>query len=276
MVSEMNHVQAIKNQFERLNVSDQPQLRETKSFKRAATLMDFSSFQLNGNGEASPKIQRESPQFQRQDSNSKSVRRRGAFRLEKKPEVVKSPVKERNCEFDDELQYLATSETIKKALKQPLPQGTPPKKPPRTFASTPLSSPIVEVKEFPPSPVKTMPKLKDGIKFLNCIISPCSIDPIYYEQIKAEKRKMLQSDEDNETEEEEQIYMEPTLHKFDVVTKKEKPEELHYMCTNIIDQTFNTNEPSSLDSCPNESSGDDHNFNKVRLIDFLLVFLKRS
>ncbi|KAG5667811.1 hypothetical protein PVAND_015780 [Polypedilum vanderplanki] len=257
----MNHVQAIKNQFERLNVSDAaaPQLRETsheiKSFKRAATLMDFSSFQLNG--EASTKIQ-----FQRQDSNSKSVRRRGAFRLEKKPDVVKSPKLTNNCDIEEELQYLATSETIKKALRQPLPQGSPPKKPPRTFASTPLNSPIAEVKEFVPTPTKTTTKLIDGMKFLNCIISPCSIDPIYYEQIKAERRQQVISDDDEE--EEEQIYMEPSLQKFDVVTKKE-PEELHYMCTNIIDQNFDTNESSSLESFTNDSN-EVQSYNKLNIL----------
>jgi hypothetical protein len=266
MVSEMNHVQAIKNQFERLNVSDAvspPQLRdgssEIRSFKRAATLMDFSNFQLNG--EASVKSP---PQFQRQDSNSKSVRRRGAFRLEKKPEVVKSPkVTDDDCDIDDEMQYLATSETIKKALKQPLPLGSPPKKPPRTFASTPLNSPIAEVREFVPTPPKVT-KLREGMKLLNCIISPCSIDPIYYEQIRAERRALPESDSEEEEVEEEQIYMEPTLHKFDVVTKKQ-PEELHYMCTNIIDQSYNTNDASSLDSCPSESQCEEvQNFSKVR------------
>jgi hypothetical protein len=248
MVSEMNHVQALKNQFERLSVADgAEQSRESQAFRRSATLMDFSEFQLSG----------EKAQFQRQDCNSKSVRRRGAFRLEKKPDVLKSPAKRCEEVKEEELQYLATSETIKQALKQPLPVGSPPKKPPRTFAATPLSSPVVEVKDIVPK----SSKIADGMKLLNCIIAPCTVEPIYYEQITGNSH-----DDDDD----EQIYMEPTLHRpIDVVTKKQQPQELHYMCTNLIDlqspQSHTTNEHSSLDSGGHCDATVANSFSKVRM-----------
>jgi hypothetical protein len=141
--------------------------------------------------------------------------------------------------------------TIKKALMRPLPKGSPPKKPPRMFLSpTPgktdspppesLQSRIQKLKISPNTlPKKTTAKTDDKkaiSSFLNCIISPCSIDPIYYEQIRREQRE--------KREQPEQIYMEPFAHlQKDFQNNIKSPkEELHYMCTDLnTSSDFNGN-----------------------------------
>lgn len=152
------------------------------------------------------------------------------------------------------MEYLSTSATIKKALSKPLPTGSPPKKPPRTFLSPQFTKKI----DTEPSPESiqnqirtlkispnTLPKKvskteeKKAISsFLNCIISPCTIDPIYYEQIRKEQH---QKREDSE----ETIYMEPFAHlKQDFVNSSRSPkasEELHYMCTVLDPQPSDVN-----------------------------------
>lgn len=200
----------------------------------------------------------QSRRFERQSSSNsdsstyRSVRRSPAFRraddLKKKPvtppkivkltrqsPIAKSVVKK---ELFDELQYIATSETIKKALRSPLPAGPAPPKPPRTFGASPQNSPSHEIniasefekREDPkeqnqvqsPTPIsaiqfelekklqvkpKTLLKKKIEEKktlgaLFQCIIPTCSIDPIYKEQIKREAHRR----------EEEKIYMEPFAH----------------------------------------------------------------
>jgi hypothetical protein len=214
-------------------------------------------------------VTKEKP-FQRQSVNSnsssyKSIRRSPAFRFDAQTRPsVKSVVKnspkdepaKKKIEYDEQ-EYLNTSATIKKALMKPLPIGSPPKKPPRTFMSPQFSK--KSDKEVPFKPIQnriqqlkispnTLPKKttktddKKGISnFLNCIISPCSIDPIYYEQIRRE-RPFLR-------EPEETIYMEPFAHLKEgfnssnnnnsVGTKA--PEELHYMCTVLDPPSPDTN-----------------------------------
>lgn len=232
-------------------------------------------------------------QFERQSSNNsdsstyRSVRRSPAFRraeAEKKkpvtpPKAVKlarqSPIAKpvAKKELVDELQYIATSDTIKKALRSPLPPGPAPKKPPRTFAAgSPQNSPSKDIndieaefekrREAPKEPKvqspvdsiklelekklqikpKTLPKKRAEEKktlgnIFQCIIPTCSIDPIYKEHIRREQAQKRQIDD-------EKIYMEPFAHldkefslndnSFSAATTTPiKTEELHYMCTNL-------------------------------------------
>jgi hypothetical protein len=244
------------------------------TFKRSQTLIDFrrhnsddeNGENLNGTLEREEKTAQDSferksdsprRQFERQNSNNsdsstyRSVRRSPAFRraedLKKPvtpPKVVKltrqSPIAKPAVkkELLEELQYLATSETIKKALRSPLPAGPAPPKPPRTFGASPQSSPSREIniaaefenssredlKEVVQSPQvatiqlelekklqikpKILPKKRVEEKktlgnIFQCIIPTCSIDPIYKEQI---KREQAQKKDD------EKIYMEPFAH----------------------------------------------------------------
>ena len=268
----MNQVQLLKNRFEKLN-SDIESLDITPlrvrsdppaKFKRSATCIDFSKLRLNEGTKDPVKEISTKPQFQRQLSNTsnssyKSIRRSPAFRFDaqSRPSVAKSvtkelPVKTKN-DFD-ELEYLSTSATIKKALLKPLPTGSPPKKPPRTFLSPQamkkienqpslesIQNRIRTLKISPNTLPKKVTKTEDKkaiSSFLSCIISPCSIDPIYYEQIRKEQR---QKREDSE----ESIYMEPFAHlKEDFVNSNKSPkakEELHYMCTVLDPQPSDVN-----------------------------------
>lgn len=252
------------------NSKDQP----FHTFKRSQTLIDFRRLNIDDdedgekhlNGKqheektAQNSVERKNDsqrrQFERQNSNNsdsstyRSVRRSPAFRraedLKKPvtpPKVIKltrqSPIAKPAVkkELFDELQYLASSETIKKALRSPLPAGPAPPKPPRTFVASPQITPTREINiaaEFEKredlkepqvqSPIaaiqlelekklqikpKTLPKKKaeDQKKTLGnifqCIIPTCSIDPIYKEQIKREQA--FKRDD-------EKIYMEPFAH----------------------------------------------------------------
>ncbi|CAG9807774.1 unnamed protein product [Chironomus riparius] len=326
----MNHVQMIRKRFEDLNLNseidslvDFTPLRDkanrpSELFKRSATLIEFSSSR-NREFQTSPEIQQKDKpfSFQRQHSNNsnssyKSVRRSQAFRLDvDKPNLAKSAsptstskLRRQNAikynfspnktQFE-ELQYLSSSETIKKALKQPLPKGPAPKKPPRTFAESPKTSPInddnnllsdiekltnqfnsnsiqISVNNFDRR-TRTLPKTidkkddKKGISsFLNCIISPCSIDPIYYEQIKHERKLNSMENED--------IYMEPYEHLQHMKnsTDPNNKTELHYLCTNLIDDQTNNNtsispidiDRSFLDS--NKDSSDIESYEKINIL----------
>lgn len=254
----------------------------------------------------------DSRRFERQnsdnsDSSYRSVRRSPAFRRadnEKKKPVTppknikltrQSPIIPIRKQVD-ELEYLATSETIKKALKSPLPTGPAPKKPPRIFASSPgvtnkeiiiekkkaedlqVQSELVFKKfDTPTNKSKEIPKKSFG-SLLQCIITPCSIDPIYKEQIKRER-----------IQRQEEIYMEPFAHldkdfnlndnncstlltespssssSSQLPQQSTKTEELHYMCTNILDQTNNNCsfiEGSSLDNNQNSVSPFDVDMNE--------------
>lgn len=305
-----NQVQLLKSRFEKLNnssgiadaldiasirVKKEPQLK----FARSATCIDFSRFRLSEVKKEPENLPKKvvspvnHPTFQRQLSNSsntsqKSIRRSPAFRFDAncRPSIVKSLTKDdqdkRKTEIDKELQYLASSVTIKKALMRPLPKGSPPKKPPRAFLSPPpdfsplasesLQSRIQKLKAQPSriSP-NTLPK-KNSVKtddkkaissFLNCIISPCSIDPIYYEQIRREQK--------HKREEPEQIYMEPyehLLYKDFQSNVKSSKEELHYMCTDLSGSSdFNGNSSSREDVDERRSSlesSDIEDYEKVR------------
>jgi hypothetical protein len=273
-----------------LRVKREPQLK----FSRSATCIDFTKFRLSEvkkdpvNSPKTPEPVKTKPQFQRQLSNSsntsqKSIRRSPAFRFDAqcRPSILKNITKEdpakRKIEIDKELEYLTSSATIKKALMKPLPKGSPPKKPPRMFLSPQFgqkeSSPtfqsrLQKLKISPNTlPKKTAAKTEDKkaiSSFLNCIISPCSIDPIYYEQIRQEQSQ--------KREEPEQIYMEPYahLHKdFQSNSKSPKAnEELHYMCT-VLDPDMNGNmssssqEPDDLRRSSLEAS-DIEDYEKVR------------
>lgn len=260
----MNQVQLLKNRFEKLNsdiesldlipvrAKSEPPIK----FHRSSTCIDFSKIKLKEVPKDAVKEDTTKPQFQRQLSNSsnssyKSIRRSPAFRFDgpTRPSIAKSvtkedPIKEKK-EIDDELQYLSTSLTIKKALLKPLPTGSPPKKPPRTFLSPQFSkkqrsreaspefiqSQLHLLKISPNTLPKKVTKTEDKkaiSSFLNCIISPCSIDPIYYEQIRGEQLRNREADET--------IYMEPYAHlKKDFAnntkTNPKESGELHYMCT---------------------------------------------
>lgn len=271
----MNQVQLLKNRFEKLNshetsvesldigtplrAKSEPPIK----FNRAVTCIDFSKLNIK----ESPRAKEEPPRpFQRQVSSSstssyKSIRRSPAFRFDAqtRPSVVKSVAKDVPVKPQaeiDELEYLSTSATIKKALLKPLPTGSPPKKPPRTFLSpefpkkidaesTPVQTPLIKPRVSPNTLPKKAEKTEDRkpqiASFLNCIISPCSIDPIYYEQIRNEQRLKRQ---------EESIYAEPFAHlKKDFANNdaesSPKSEELHYMCTVLDPQPADVNGNSS-------------------------------
>lgn len=328
----MSHVQNIKKRFENLNLSseidslvDIAPLRvksglQNNSFQRSATLFEFGSPNKSDKSNEDEDSRDENP-FQRQNSDSsssyKSLRRSQAFRLDiqRKPNLAvtkttptssTTKLKRHNAikyvspqnkfpQFD-EIQYLATSETIKKALNKPLPQGPAPKKPPRTFTSSPKTSPVEETVKLcddlekvtiqqnvykskinDARRVRTLPKAsekrsdKRGISsFLNCIIQPCSIDPIYYEQTVQERRQRIDS------QSEEKIYMEPYEHLNFMKSQPEdaspKTEELHYMCTDIIDQSSNSIQPISqndINRCSHEvtspESSDLESYEKVHI-----------
>lgn len=282
----MNQVQLLKSRFENLNNSDIESLdiavlREKSEppikFSRSATCIDFSKLRTK---ETAKEPVKEKP-FQRQSSNSssssyKSIRRSPAFRFDAqaRPSVkslIKNSPKEdtakKSIDFNEQ-EYLNTSATIKKALLKPLPTGSPPKKPPRTFMSPDCSR--KSDKEVPFKPIQkriqqlnispnTLPKKtaktadKKGISnFLNCIISPCSIDPIYYEQIRRERPF--------QREPEETIYMEPFAHLKEGFNSSDNnnssmiakaPEELHYMCT-VLDPPA----PDTNGNLPNDEQKD--------------------
>lgn len=330
----MNHVQMIRKRFEDLNseidsLVDFAPLRDKANrpsdlFKRSATLIEFSSSRKR-EFETSPEIQQKDKpfDFQRQHSNNsnssyKSVRRSQAFRLDvDKPNLAKSnsPTTSKlrrqnaikynfspNKSQFDEIQYLASSDTIKKALKQPLPQGPAPKKPPRTFAASPKTSPINDdnnllsdierlTNQFDSNSIqkisvnnydkrtRTLPKAidkkddKKGISsFLNCIISPCTIDPIYYEQIKHERKLNSKDSED--------IYMEPyehLQHMMSTSADSNNKTELHYMCTNLIDadQTNNNNSsisPIDIDRSFSDSNKDSSDIESYEKVDWQKYF----
>lgn len=288
----MNQVQLMKSRFEKLNneiesldITPVRIRQDPPKFSRSATCIDFSKLKFN----EVPRTVREDsnkPSFQRQLSSSsnssyKSIKRSPAFRADaqKRPSVVKAMTKEdpvkKKIEID-ELEYLSTSATIKKALSKPLPTGSPPKKPPRTFLS-----PTFPKKERSPDPIQnrlqklkispnTLPKKAAKTEdkkhiggLLNCIISPCSIDPIYYEQIRREQKIK---------EPVETIYMEPYAHlKKDFINNnqnescsKEK-EELHYMCTVLDPQSPELNGNTSKEDRRSslETSSDFENYDKV-------------
>ncbi|CRK94666.1 CLUMA_CG008166, isoform A [Clunio marinus] len=246
----MNKVQALKTRFEKLNSEVVESLDITPisvrrepaiKFTRSATCIDFRNFKVEENSKQSTKTIQPKFQFQRQSSNSsnssnKSIRRSPAFRFDAqaRPSVVKSLTKEDSVKKKiecEELEYLSTSATIKKALLKPLPTGSPPKKPPRVFQLTALERKKDIVKISPntiPKKTSKNEEKKAISSFLSCIVSPCTIDPIYYEQIKKEQK-------------EETIYMEPYAHlKQDFSpnngTQAKAPEELHYMCT-VLDSS---------------------------------------
>lgn len=256
--------------------------------------------QNSDNSETSYRSIRRSPAFRRADAEKKKpVTPPKSTKLTRQNPITPVKIDHQTVEKTlkpqiDELEYLATSDTIKKALKSPLPQGPAPKKPPRVFA---IASPVnlshrtinledLEVEQESPKVVQSSmhknvklelekqlikPKIiipkkkkveqeKKGIAtLLQCIITPCSIDPIYKETIRreqAQKQRVFC---------EEEIYTEPFAHldkDFDnnfntkmaessspSSSSTTKTEELHYMCTNILDQTNNNfHHESSEDS----------------------------
>lgn len=273
-IFENNELESLDISPLQLRNKDQP----FHTFKRAQTLIDFRRFDKkcdfqNGENVEQQQQRREEKtpnsldrenesqarrHFERQNSNNsdsstyRSVRRSPAFRradAEKKPvtppkvkltrqsPITKHAVKK---EIIDELQYIASSETIKKALRSPLPPGPAPKKPPRTFAATsPQSSPSRDIniaaelekredlkeqqvqspidsikleleKKLHIKPKSQLPKKRVEEKktlgnIFQCIIPTCSIDPIYKEQIRREQSQKRPIDD-------EQIYMEPFAH----------------------------------------------------------------
>lgn len=280
-------------------------------FARSATCIDFSKLKLNEVPDKPVKqinylvkqIEKEPEKntFQRQLSNSsnssyKSIRRSPAFRFDgpNRPSVVKNIVKEKEDPVKppviDEMEYLSNSLTIKKALLKPLPTGSPPKKPPRTFLSPECNKKVEKVvtptfgriqklnfspNTFPKKATKTEDK-KAISSFLNCIIAPCSIDPIYLEQIKNEQKRQRPFQE-------ETIYMEPYAHlKKDFVNnnsnRSPKPtEELHYMCTDLNPQPTDSNGNTSKDDAndlkrSSLEASDLEDYEKVNIADLRKIF----
>lgn len=269
-------VTTLKNRFEQLSSSQQSSEIDSlditpirvksglqTKFSRSVTCIDFGKLQLDAKTKEEPvkKKPKEDPaklEFQRQLSNSSTspyksiIRRSPAFRFDaqNRPSVMKNETKKDpvNTKEFDELTYLRTSNTIKKALAKPLPTGSPPKKPPRLFQSPQFDKKVeaeltkihklkISSNTLPKKTVKTEEK-KAISSFLNCIIAPCSIDPIYLEQIRNEQSRQRQ--------EEETIYMEPYAHlKKDFVNNNQKnpkaSEELHYMCTVLDPPPADTN-----------------------------------
>lgn len=285
----MNQVQLLKNRFEKLNddiesldITPLRLRRDPPKFSRSATCIDFSKVKLKEVPKKDTKAEAARPNFQRQSSNSsyKSIKRSPAFRADaqKRASVVKSMTKDdpsKKLEID-ELEYLSTSATIKKALLKPLPTDAPPKKPPRTFLSPqfpkkenspdPITTRIQALKISPNTLPKKATKTEDKKHIgglLNCIISPCSIDPIYYEQIRREQKPK---------DPVEEIYMEPFAHlSKDFMNNNQKEscpqqkEELHYMCTVLDPQSPETNGNTSREDRRSslETSSDNENYDKV-------------
>lgn len=123
-----------------------------------------------------------------------------------------------------------------------------------------LEKQLIKPKIIIPKKKKVEQEKKGIATLLQCIITPCSIDPIYKETIRreqAQKQRVFC---------EEEIYTEPFAHldkDFDnnfntkmaesssspSSSSTTKTEELHYMCTNILDQTNNNfHHESSEDS----------------------------
>lgn len=258
-----------QNSVERINLND-----SQRRFER----------QNSDNSETSYRSIRRSPAFRRAEAEKKKpVTPPKSIKLTRQNPVV--TVKKQI----DELEYLATSDTIKKALKSPLPLGPPPAKPPRIFAATSpanlsqnkpinLEKETLQVQSATHNKIKLelenkllikpkiLPKKKAEEKkgigtLLQCIITPCSIDPIYKETILREQAQKQRAFS------EEKIYMEPFAHldkdfatndnsfntklvESSSPSSSSKTEELHYMCTNILDQTNNNfhNNPYHQDS----------------------------
>lgn len=279
----MSQVRLLKNRFEKLDIASASVHHGKVALRsRSATCIDFSNLKSNEVPEKDTKevISRD---FQRQLSNSsnssyKSIKRSPAFRNDAhRPKSMTTKIYPAKKKQElDELEYLSTSATIKKALSKPLPTGSPPKKPPRLnqFPKKENSSESVQTRiqklkanpnTLPKKATKTENKRQIGGGLLDCIISPCSIDPIYYEQIRKEN-KMKEP-------EEELIYMEPYAHlKQDSNSQRnsnskqsdEQQSSVHYMCT-VLDpsselsgNTTTNNRRSSL-----ETTSDFENYEKV-------------
>jgi hypothetical protein len=151
----MNQVQQLRLRFEKLKIPEKelnevqklsPKANEPLSpFKRSKTSLEIiRNCDKNVNRETSDnsfinKCLKRSPAFRfNQDKTRASVHSH--------PGLNKSStatVKKLNQNTQDELQYLNTSETIKRALLKPLPIGLPPKKPPRIFNKSDENSPSV-------------------------------------------------------------------------------------------------------------------------------------
>jgi len=298
----------LKNRFESLKTTnDDLQTLESQSlrikrsspvkFQRSATCIDFSKLKIDNDdddeqmSEEPPKENKEPKfQFQRQTSNSsnasyKSVRRSPAFRLDKqnKPQLAKPASPPKDKTEVDELEYLQTSETIKKALRSPLPTGPPPKKPPRAFNLPVLDAEIIKKFEqkrkvspntLPSTKRISKPEEKKSIsQFFNCIVAPCHAnDPIYYEQMKNEQYRQQEA--------EETIYMEPYAHlnkDFDnnnssSSCSSNKNEELHYMVTVLDASTssstaaaeVNGNSTEISAECNQSSTAEVENYDRVK------------
>jgi hypothetical protein len=139
----MNQVQQLRQRFEKLKIPEK-ELNEVQKlspkqngpmspFKRSKTSLEIirncDKNTNHDNSESSflSKCLKRSPAFRfNQDRTRASVHSH--------PSSKSAEKKNKNFpNIQDELQYVSTSETIKRALLKPLPIGLPPKKPPRIF-----------------------------------------------------------------------------------------------------------------------------------------------
>jgi hypothetical protein len=264
----MNHVSKVKKIFEN-SESSQAKLRNEQNFlfARSKTLIDFSQLKKQDDNlliseNQSQNFKNSKRQFERQQSDNstyRSVRRSPAFRRVNGPTAI-ATADAKLTRPTSELEYLATSETIKKALKSPLPPGPPPTKPPRIFTS-PLSTFTVSLAKnnanHPP---------KEANSNLN------SIEHNFKNKLQISDKKHF------DKEAEEKIYMQPFAHlkkSFTINDNKfsnklaspssSKTEELHYLCTDIFDEHTNLaiQQDSSGSSRRSSLNSGNHNLSEI-------------
>lgn len=142
----MNQVQQLRQHFEKLKVPEKDlnevqkinakQIVPISTFKRSKTSLDIiRNCDKNVNHDNSDssfltKCLKRSPAFRFGQDRTSSIR----ASVHSHPSSKSAEKKNKNFQnVSDELQYVSTSETIKRALLKPLPLGLPPKKPPRIF-----------------------------------------------------------------------------------------------------------------------------------------------
>lgn len=161
----MNQVQQLRQHFEKLKTPDKD-LNEVQKlspktigplspFKRSKTSLEIiKNCDKNVNHDNSDnsfinKCLKRSPAFRfNQDKTRASVHSHPGLKSST------AAIKKLNQNVQDELQYLSTSETIKRALLKPLPIGLPPKKPPRIFNKSSENSPSVSSSSSSSTPNK--------------------------------------------------------------------------------------------------------------------------
>lgn len=146
----MNQVQQLRQHFEKLKVPNRSLIELEKLPKTQTPPVKAASSPFIGlfkRSKTSIEITRKCDNTAEADKDllNKCLKRSPAFRynqdrtrasIHSHPSAKSVEKRVRTFEtMSDEVQYLASSETIKKALSKPLPVGRPPPKPPRVFAS---------------------------------------------------------------------------------------------------------------------------------------------